>query len=244
MKPLDQHKFIFAMGAPGSRWSGVLRCIQMRFAEINTSDDSPDRTYDRRSWDSKSSQMIDVGWHRGAYWGPYHEFGHGFDNIEKNYTKESFIQECIRPFENTNGTMIIKSHWFAYNIEILKEWFPTAKFIAVKYGSNLDTFAWWHYVGGWDITYPHYTWYKNNDLMFEKIQLENKLIDNHFQCIEALTMDEVGKQLNLDMKIRPIEEMRMLDNKFEEREQNPNMDIERRLQIFDNMIKKCAIGII
>ena len=244
MIPLDQYKFIFAMGAPGSRWSGVLRTIQLRFADINTSDDRPERTYNRQVWNIKTSQMIDVGWHTGAYWGPYHEFGQGFDNIEKNYTKETFIQECIKPFTNTNGTMIIKSHWFSYNIEILREWFPETKFIAVKFGSNLDTFAWWHFVGGWNITYPYYTWYKDNETLFEKIQLENKLIDKYFNCKENTPINKVGKLLGLDLTLRSVEEICKIDNKFKEQKKNTDITIDHCLQIFNNAAKKCAIGVI
>ena len=112
---------IFAMGAPGSRWSGILRAIQMYHNCINHSDDSPERKYDRYTKTSFDGKEVSAGWHRGAYWGPAHEFGQGFDDIKSNYTKETFLQECKKPFENWNGVKIIKSHWFAYNIKTLKE---------------------------------------------------------------------------------------------------------------------------
>jgi hypothetical protein len=35
-------------------------------------------------------------------------------------------------------------------------------------------FKWWHFVGGWDISFPTYTWYNNDSRMYEKILEENQ----------------------------------------------------------------------
>jgi hypothetical protein len=233
---------IFAMGAPGSRWSGTLRVIQMYHACINHSDDRPERTYDRYSRDNLSDKEESVGWHRGAYWGPAHGFGQGFDNIKANYTKETFLEECKKPFTNWNGVKIIKSHWFAYNIETLKEWFPEAKLLAIQFGSDIDTFAWWHYVGGWEIPYPHYDWYENNERMFEQIQKENKAINKHFNCKYDLEMQELNKMLNIDPTIRKVEDMWAMDTKLSEKHEDSGL--ERHLRVFNNVLKRCGVGVI
>lgn len=233
---------IFAMGAPGSRWSGVLRCIQMYHKCINTSDDLPERTYDRVGWDKKNGRERLYGWHRGSYFGPGHEYGQGFDDLENNYTKETFLEEIKKPFENWEGTKIIKSHWFAYNIPTLKKWFPESKMIAVKYGDAIDSFAWWHFVGGWEIPYPHYTWYKDNQRMFSKIQEEMDLVDKHFDCKLDLTITEVSKLLGIDNTIRDVEEMVKLDNKFTSNGQN--LSLERHIASYDIITSRLYIGVI
>ena len=233
---------IFAMGAPGSRWSGILRAIQMYHAVINHSDDSSSRSYDRYYRTSTTENEVSVGWHRGAYWGPCHEFGKHFDNIKDNYTKETFLQECKNAFTDWNGVKIIKSHWFAYNIEILKEWFPDAKLLAIQYGTNLDTFAWWHFVGGWDIAYPHYDWYENNERLLEQIEKENSAINLHFNCEYDLTMSDLTTMLNLDPTVRSLNDMVGMDLKLYER--NPDLSMDRHLRVFDNVIKRCGIDVI
>lgn len=234
---------IFAMGAPGSRWSGILRVLQMYHACINHSDDSPDREYDRYTRTTLDNKEISVGWHRGAYWGPAHEVGEKFDSIRDNYTKEQFLEECKKPFENWNGVKIIKSHWFAYNIDVLKEWFPDAKQIAIQYGSDLDTFAWWHYVGGWDIRYPHYDWYVDNKRMFEQIQKENEAINKHFDCKVDLTMSDLTKMLDLDPTVRSLDDMVAMDMKLYQH--NPeHLCMDRHLRVFNTAIGRCSIDVI
>lgn len=233
---------IFAMGAPGSRWSGILRAIQMYHNCINHSDDSPERKYDRYTKTSFDGKEVSAGWHRGAYWGPAHEFGQGFDDIKSNYTKETFLQECKKPFENWNGVKIIKSHWFAYNIKTLKEWFPEAKLIAIQFGTDLDTFAWWHFVGGWDIHYPHYDWYETNERMLEQIKKENTAINNYFNCKYNLKMEDLTSMLDLDPTMRSLEDMIAMDLKLYER--NPDLNIDRHLRVFDNVTTRCGIDVI
>lgn len=234
---------IFAMGAPGSRWSGILRTIQMYHKCINTSDDRKDRQYDRHGWDKHNEKFRLYGWHRGAYFGPSHEHGQGFDDIRSNYTKESFLEEIKKPFDNWDGVKIIKSHWFAYNIDVLKEWFPDSKMIAVRYGDVYDMFAWWHFVGGWEIPYPHYDWYDNNKRMFEQIQKETDLIESAFDMKQNRSMAEINSMLGIDPAIRSVDEMVKLDNKFEA---NPAHDqsLERHLESFDRISARLYIGII
>ena len=232
---------IFAMGPPGSRWSGILRCIQMYSKNINTSDDNENRVWDRIVLNEGKHSY--VGWHRGSYFGPGHEFGKGFDDIKSNYTRESFLAEIKRPFETWEGTKIIKSHWFAYNIETLKEWFPDSKLIAVKYGDEYDMFAWWHYVGGWDIKYPHYSWYKNNQLMFSKIQEESLAIDKHFDCRMNRSIQEIGDLLGLGNDIRSAEEMLHLDDKFTTN-QSHDLSQSQHLKSFSTAAARLHIGVI
>jgi len=68
MAEYEGDDLIIAMGAPGSRWSGSIRAIQTS-VDVNTTDDDSERIYDLVDGE------MPLGWHRGAYWGPYHEFG-------------------------------------------------------------------------------------------------------------------------------------------------------------------------
>lgn len=188
MVEYDGADLIIAMGAPGSRWSGSIRAIQASI-DINSSDDDSDRIYD----------LIDgempLGWHRGAYWGPNHQFGHNFDCLD-DLTKEEVIEEFKRPFTDWEpGIKVIKSHWFSYHIPLLREWFPKAKLIAF-YMPDDFCFDWWHKVGGWNITYPHYDWYENDQRMREQIEIENTNILEHFE-LKNYNLEELTRELGL-----------------------------------------------
>ena len=65
---------IIATGPPGSRWSGTLRMITSNI-NINISDETTDRIYDHMAINPNTGKLAARGWHRGAYWGPDHEFG-------------------------------------------------------------------------------------------------------------------------------------------------------------------------
>jgi len=183
------HDLILCMGVPGSRWSGSIRAIQT-CKDINTSDDHPDRIYDKSDIDPTARP---AGWHRGCYWGPYHEYGHNFDILPN---KQDAIKQFRAPFKSwDDGIKIIKSHWFSYHIPKLREWFPEAKLVAF-YVPEDEAFEWWHEVGGWDITYPHYDWYENDQRMREQIEIENTNILEHFE-LKNYNLEELTRELGL-----------------------------------------------
>ena len=72
-----ENKYIFVLGAPGSKWSSVANSIY-DLKEITNSDYLKNRTY---------KEM-----HKGAYFDPGMEFGNFFNELEK-HTKEQFIEE-------------------------------------------------------------------------------------------------------------------------------------------------------
>ena len=183
------HDLILCMGVPGSRWSGSIRSIQTA-VEINTSDDSPARIYDKSDIDPTFKPL---GWHRGCYWGPYHEYGHNFDTLP---SKEDAIEQFKAPFTVWEpGVKIIKSHWFSYHIPKLREWFPDAKLVAF-YVPEDEALEWWHKVGGWDIIYPHYDWYENDQRMREQTAIENSNILEHFE-LKNYELKEIVLELGL-----------------------------------------------
>jgi len=164
---------IFATGAPGSKWSRVLSLIGLH-PDVNSSDKHKFPRYNLNVT-MLNGKTVPVGNHTGAYFGPDNGIGENFEDLTK-LTKEEFIEEIKKPFDNWNqGVKIVKSHWFSYgeNLNWLKNNFPDAKFILV-YNGNEVAFKWWHFVGGWDISFPTYTWYNNDSRMYEKILEENQ----------------------------------------------------------------------
>ena len=78
---------IIVTGAPGSRWSGVIRLLSLICKEINISDNTARRVYEKRDAEGKV-----IGWHRGAYWGPHNRYGHKFDKLN-TLSKEEVLEE-------------------------------------------------------------------------------------------------------------------------------------------------------
>ena len=70
-------KYIFVVGAPGSRWSGVAKSIYYS-DQIDQSDDTPERTYFNPNSPANAKQLM----HRGAYFDPGMEFGNELEDFE------------------------------------------------------------------------------------------------------------------------------------------------------------------
>ena len=173
----DGKDLIFVSGAPGSRWSATIRSLSYN-TNVNMSDeyyaskDAFSVTLTKDGVDKKQA------WHRGAYWGPYHKQGHKFDNLDK-MSKDEIMSEIYKPFDNNTGVKIIKSHWFAYHLDFISKTFPRSCIMGVYLPDDV-CFDWWKLVGGWDITYPIYTWYKNDERMQKKIKQENSHLIRFF----------------------------------------------------------------
>ena len=192
---------IFLVGAPGSRWSGIYRTLS-ESPDINDTDKSPQRVYNfPTSGDPKLvEKQPAVGQHSGAYWGPYNDVGERFDNLH-NCSKEYIYNELSKAFINFNGKKIVKSHFFAYNLDYLAYMFPEATFL-LCYKNDIICFSWWHTCGGWGINYPNYTWYKNDSNMLDKIKEENynilKFAIDKEQTFKTYTVLELFNILNLE----------------------------------------------
>lgn len=158
--------YIFIVGAPGSRWSSVAYHIS-NSPDIDTTDHNEERQYN-----------VESGLcHRGSYFDPGMEFGTWFDNISSRDAKENEA-EFNKPFKgilNKSKYRIIKSHAMATGLDYLHEKWSYAKIILV-YRSNKKCFDWWKEAGGFNISYPSYAWYKDDDNMKKQIALQNKHI--------------------------------------------------------------------
>lgn len=160
-------KYIFVAGAPGSKWSSVVKNIYFS-PSIDQSDYSDERTY----YHDASGEMDLM--HIGAYYDPGMEFGDFFDNL-KNHSIEECEAEFDRPFSG-EGIRIVKSHVFAHHIQFLKQNWPKCPIILV-HRDNDACLGWWVRCGHFDITYPSY------DKYYKDLKTMSKIIDNQNQDI-------------------------------------------------------------
>ena len=145
-------KYIFVAGAPGSKWSSVVKNIY-NSASLDRSDYSEERTYYH-----DAGGTMDL-MHLGAYFDPGMEFGSFFDQLDQ-HSKEECEAEFDRPFTGT-GVRIVKSHVFAHHIDFLRQHWPDCPVVLV-YRPNDACLGWWVKCGHFDITYPKYDQYYKN----------------------------------------------------------------------------------
>ena len=159
-------KYIFVAGAPGSKWSSVVKNIYYS-PSINRSDYSETRTY----WHDASgtNQLM----HLGAYFDPGMEFE--LPESLATLTKKQAENLFDRPFAD-EGVRIIKSHIFSYeeNIQYLRELWPECPVVLV-HRNNDSCLGWWVKCGHFNITYPKYDiYYKNLNQMSKIIDRQNR----------------------------------------------------------------------
>lgn len=157
-------KYIFCAGAPGSKWSSLIKNIYYS-PSIDRSDYSDARTYYH---DAPGELQL---MHLGAYFDPGMEFDLPVD-LSK-YTKE----ECERMFDapfTGEGVRIIKSHIFAHNIDFIKATWPDCPIILALRDDDA-CLGWWVKCGHFTITYPSYSsYYKDLRTMAKIIADQNK----------------------------------------------------------------------
>lgn len=161
-------KYIFVAGAPGSRWSTVVKNIYYSDS-IDRSDYRDEWTYyfDPTGFPGAASLM-----HTGAYFDP----GMACDLPEDFFSMDRSQLEAVfdRPFTNNSGKIrIIKSHIFSNHIDFLRTTFPECSIVLV-YRSDDDCLGGWVKSGGFDIKYPDYRpYYKDIKTMNQLIKKQN-----------------------------------------------------------------------
>jgi len=157
-------KYIFVVGAPGSKWSSVCKNIYYS-PSIDRSDYNELSTYTHKA--TGSEQLM----HLGAYFDPGMEYGDFFDCIEQ-YSKLACETEFDRPFSGT-GIRIIKSHVLSNFIPFLRANWPDCPIVLV-YRPNDACLGWWVRCGHFNITYPNYKpYYKDLATMATIIDQQN-----------------------------------------------------------------------
>jgi hypothetical protein len=187
-------KYIFVAGAPGSKWSSVVKNIYYSNS-IDRSDYSDERTYYH-----DASGKLDL-MHLGAYFDPGMEFE--LPEYLTYYPKEDAEKIFNKPFSG-KGVRIIKSHIFSYkeNIDYLRKNWPECPIVLV-YRNNDSCLGWWVRCGHFDITYPSYvSYYKNLRQMSKLINDQNDGILNvwnKYPGIYPRTNVELADNLNIEI---------------------------------------------
>jgi hypothetical protein len=167
---------IFFTGAPGSKWSSVVKNIYQS-CDIDRSDYSDTRTYYHDADTPGNTQLM----HIGVYWDP----GMEFEPLDPT--------QWSAPFSGT-GQRIVKSHVFAYHLEWLKQFECP---IVIVYRNDYECYKWWKLCGEFSITYPDYApYYQNLDNMWIEIQKQNSAIMN-FVNNNSLRIKRVETNLDL-----------------------------------------------
>jgi hypothetical protein len=147
---------IFFTGVPGSRWSGIAQILES-VPGFNTSDRTPERTYTHHSYTG----------HVGAYFGWGMEFEPLINFVGKNHIDQAWIQP--------GGCRLVKSHQWSDKFDEIEKYYPD-DWIMLVYRPDMISYAWWHEVGGFQIKYPCYNWYKDEADMLHEIARNNKLM--------------------------------------------------------------------
>lgn len=129
---------IFFSGAPGSRWSGIAQILES-LDGFNTSDRTPEREYNHSAYSG----------HVGAYFGPGMEFE---PKLEADYIDQAWTQ--------LGDCRLIKSHEWSEMLPDVHDAFPE-DWIMLVHRQHKTSLEWWLEAGGYNITYPNYTAYKD-----------------------------------------------------------------------------------
>jgi hypothetical protein len=157
-------KYIFVAGAPGSKWSSVVKNIYYS-TDLDQSDYSTARTYYH-----DAGGTMDL-MHLGAYFDPGMEFSLPPDLF--TLSKDA-LEDIFNSAFSGNGIRIIKSHIFANNINFLKACWPDCPVVLVHRPDDA-CLGWWVKCGHFDITYPLYhEYYRDLRTMAGIIQDQNR----------------------------------------------------------------------
>ena len=141
-------KYIFVTGAPGSKWSSVVKNIYYS-PSIDRSDYSEARTYYHDA--SGTMELM----HLGAYFDPGME-SHIPEDL-RHHSRET-LEEIFDSEFVGNGVRIIKSHSFSNHLDFIRATWPDCPIVLV-HRSDDACLGWWVKCGHFDITYPSYKYY-------------------------------------------------------------------------------------
>jgi hypothetical protein len=180
-------KYIFVAGAPGSKWSSVVKNIYYS-PSVDHSDYSDARTYYHDA--SGKRELM----HLGAYFDPGMEshLPEQIDNYSKEYLESIFDKE----FTGT-GVRIIKSHVFSNHIDFIKKTWPECLVVLVHRDDDA-CLGWWVKCGHFNITYPLYhEYYQDLKRMAGIIKQQNTGITNAMWAYKHQGAKQVATNLEL-----------------------------------------------
>lgn len=157
MNSMNLPKRIFCSGVPGSRWSGITQRLYKHHL-FNKTDINLSQSYNRIN----PSGLIQKDFHTGTY------FEH---NTSQPVSLETLHLDLT--YSNPDaGTMLHRSHQYAFILDDIKQKYPD-DWIWLIYRPDALSYAWWFECGGFNITYPNYSFYKDPPTMLGEIAKQN-----------------------------------------------------------------------
>jgi len=180
---MDLPNRLFFTGVPGSRWSGIAQLLE-ESDKFNTSDRTLERSYEHHAYSG----------HKGAYFGKGMEFCPNPNNTDIAWN-------------GGTGTKIVKSHDWAYMLDIIKPGYIN-DWVMLVYRPDLVSYTWWHVAGGFSIKYPNYSEYKNSNNMLSCITEQNQSIlefaYKHNATWNYFTSEWVRSTFNIEIDDVPV----------------------------------------
>lgn len=207
-------KYIFVAGAPGSKWSSVVKNIYYS-ADIDRSDYRDEWTYYHDAGDTGVKELM----HLGAYFDPGM-----ISPLPEDLTKLNRAElEALfaPPFLNTasTGIRIIKSHVFSNNIDHLRKLFPETPIVIVHRNDDA-CLGWWVKCGHFNITYPDYAEYfkdlnnmariiksQNADILKAWWKYAGRVVADNTQLAQALNIAPPSKEYSQDYAVSDVRVM-------------------------------------
>ena len=206
---MKNKQYIFLTGVPGSRWGRIENMLYKTCDIVDTSCKLPYH----QDLPSHGTQHI------YTFWGPYHQHGEGFDRLDL-LGPERVMAEIDAAYDDNDDrpVRIIRCHWFSYQLDWIAENMPWVDILMVLREPEMS-YRWWHESGGWDISYPNYTWYGSDTVVRRQIDVETKLmvefireqglrIDFNLSQPEKWLethMPEVMYEINSNIDINPLD---------------------------------------
>jgi hypothetical protein len=194
-------KYIFVAGAPGSKWSSVVKNIYYS-ADIDRSDYRDEWTYYHDAGDTGVKELM----HLGAYFDPgmISPLPEDLTALNREQLEKIFAEPF--QFKESKGTRIIKSHVFSNHIEHLRELFPETPVVIVHRGDD-SCLGWWVKCGHFDITYPDYhEYFKDLKHMARIIKSQNRdILKAWWKYTGKIVSDNVQLAQALNIELPPVE---------------------------------------
>ena len=189
-------KYIFVAGAPGSKWSSVVKNIYWS-TDIDHTDYSEARTY----WHDAPGQLELM--HTGAYFDPGMEFDLPEDL--ESHSREQ-LEKIFDSAFSGQGIRIVKSHMFSIHIDFVRRTWPDCAIVLVHRDDDA-CLGWWVKCGHFDITYPSYDHYfRDFKTMAQRIKQENSgIINARLKYSGSSPIDNLGLAGILGIEPPPAE---------------------------------------
>jgi hypothetical protein len=207
-------KYIFVAGAPGSKWSSVVKNIYYS-ADIDRSDYRDEWTYYHDAGDTGVKDLM----HLGAYFDPGMLSPLPEDLTKLNREQLEALFEPPFAFKESRGIRIIKSHVFSNHIDHLRELFPETP-IVIVHRSDDACLGWWVKCGHFNITYPDYAEYfkdlnnmakiiksQNKDILAAWWKYNGQVVADNTQLAQALNIAPPSKEYNQDYAVSDVRVM-------------------------------------